>query len=246
MNNTQLTVKEADNGKNAIEPPTGELRVSVRRLVEFLLRSGDIDNRYQGSPENAMQEGSRIHRMLQKRMGADYRAEVSLTYRYAAKEYELIIEGRADGILDNPDQTMVDEIKGTYRDIERMRHPVPVHVAQAKCYAYMYAAAHKKETIRIRMTYCNIETEDIRYFYEEYTIAELKQWFDELICEYLKWADYDWHWRIVRQHTLETLEFPFPYREGQKELVSYVYQTIFHQKKLFIESERRFQQYFLL
>ena len=40
----------------------GEVRISVRNLVEFILRSGDIDDRRQGSPENAMQEGSRIHR----------------------------------------------------------------------------------------------------------------------------------------------------------------------------------------
>ena len=55
----------------------GEVRISVRNLVEFILRSGDIDDRRQGSPENAMQEGSRIHRMIQRRMGAEYRAEVA-------------------------------------------------------------------------------------------------------------------------------------------------------------------------
>ena len=56
----------------------GEVRISVRNLVEFILRSGDIDDRRQGSPENAMQEGSRIHRMIQRRMGAEYQAEVAL------------------------------------------------------------------------------------------------------------------------------------------------------------------------
>lgn len=58
----------------------GEVRISVRNLVEFILRSGDIDDRRQGSPENAMQEGSRIHRMIQRRMGAEYQAEVALKY----------------------------------------------------------------------------------------------------------------------------------------------------------------------
>ena len=37
-----------------------EMKISVRRLVEFLLRQGDIDNRHQGSSEDAMQEGGRI------------------------------------------------------------------------------------------------------------------------------------------------------------------------------------------
>ena len=57
---------------------TVEIRISVRGLVEFLLRSGDIDNRKKVSPEDAMSEGSRIHRMIQRRMGSGYHAEVSM------------------------------------------------------------------------------------------------------------------------------------------------------------------------
>ena len=71
-----------------------EIRTSVRNLVEFILRSGNIDNRRASSPENAMLEGGRIHRMIQKRMGADYRAEVALKYRYETGQYTVKI-GRA-------------------------------------------------------------------------------------------------------------------------------------------------------
>ncbi len=136
-----------------------EIRVSVRGLVEFILRSGDIDNRRASAPD-AMQAGGRIHRMIQKRMGADYHAEVSLRYRYETEKYDVIIEGRADGIITEetetagrmpelPDgnamQTMeeteapvirkhvsvtIDEIKGTYRDLAKMKQAVPVHLAQ--------------------------------------------------------------------------------------------------------------------
>lgn len=35
---------------------TEEIRISVRELVEFILRGGDIDNRHHASPEQAMQE----------------------------------------------------------------------------------------------------------------------------------------------------------------------------------------------
>ena len=78
----------------------GEVRISVRNLVEFILRSGDIDDRRQGSPENAMQEGSRIHRMIQRRMGAEYQAEVALKYTHPTENYVIIVEGRADGIIE--------------------------------------------------------------------------------------------------------------------------------------------------
>lgn len=73
----------------------GEVRISVRNLVEFILRSGDIDDRRQGSPENAMQEGSRIHRMIQRRMGAEYQAEVALKYTHPTENYVIIVrDGR--------------------------------------------------------------------------------------------------------------------------------------------------------
>lgn len=91
-----------------------EIKVSVRGLVEFLLRTGDIDNRKKSAPDDAMAEGSRIHRMIQKKMGSSYHAEVMLRYRRDCGEYDLVVEGRADGIIDS-DPVAVDEIKGTYR-----------------------------------------------------------------------------------------------------------------------------------
>ena len=214
----------------------GEIRVSVRRLVEFILRSGDIDNRHQGIPDNAMQEGGRIHRMIQRRMGPEYRAEVSLKYTHPTEKYTLIVEGRADGIIEQNSEITIDEIKGTYRDLVKMREPVREHIAQAKCYAYIYSLQNDLKQIRVRMTYCNILTEDIRYFYEDYTFAELEKWFQELIAAYRKWADYTWEWKEIRQASVEALEFPFEYRDGQKDLVTYVYRTIYHKRKLFLEA----------
>lgn len=236
MEQTQLNLKRADNENTRKEQSPGEVRISVRSLVEFIMRQGDIDNRHRTAPENAMQEGSRIHRMIQRRMGADYQVEVSLRYTFPTEQYTLIVEGRADGIIENAQGVCVDEIKGTYRDLNHMREPVAVHVAQAKCYAYIYSLQKELEEIRVRMTYCNIATEDIRYFYEDYTFAQLERWFSGLIADYRKWADYTWEWKQIRQNSIERLEFPFAYREGQKELASYVYQTIYHRRKLFLEA----------
>lgn len=214
-----------------------EVRISVRNLVEFILRSGDIDNRRSGAADNAMQEGSRIHRMLQKRMGAGYEAEVFLRYVYDTEKYQIVVEGRADGIITQEDGTVtVDEIKTTYRDVSRMKAPVPVHLAQAKVYAAIYGIQNNRDIMRIRMTYCNVETEELQYFYEENTLQELEDWLFALLAQYKKWADYEYEWRQKRQASIEGLAFPFPYREGQKDLVSYVYQTIYHKKKLFIEA----------
>ncbi|MCM1211608.1 MAG: ATP-dependent DNA helicase [Blautia sp.] len=224
-----------------------EIRISVRALVEFILRSGNIDNRRAAAPADAMQEGGRIHRMIQKRMGAGYHAEVGLRYLYPTKQYDIVIEGRADGIiLDSLDDitATIDEIKGTYHDLAKMNQAVPVHLAQAKCYAYIYAVQNHLRTIRVRMTYCHLEkggvtslTEgEIRYFHYDYTLEELGEWFEGLMEQYRKWADYSFEWNGVRQASIKALSFPFAYREGQKELATYVYRTIYHKRKLFIEA----------
>ena len=50
------------------------IRISVRSLVEFIMRSGDIDNRIAGADKDSMLLGGKIHRKIQRRMGSDYHA----------------------------------------------------------------------------------------------------------------------------------------------------------------------------
>ena len=213
-----------------------EIHISVRSLVEFVLRYGDIDNRHQASHDNAMQEGTRIHRMIQRKMGAEYQAEVPLKITFEEKGYLLTVEGRADGIIHHENRVIIDEIKGVYRDPARWKEPLPLHLAQAKCYACIYGCQQKLQEIQVRMTYCHIPTEQLRYFYMDYTLSELEDWFDGLMDSYRKWADHNWSWKQKRRMSIQGLKFPFPYREGQRELVTDVYKTIYHKKKLFLEA----------
>lgn len=215
-----------------------DIRISVRGLIEFILRSGDLDNRRSSmSTEDAMAEGSRIHRMIQKRQGSAYKAEVPLAYTYEAGDYNLVIEGRADGIIDEPGGIpTIDEIKGTYKDLDKVKSPMPLHLPQAQCYAYMYAHKMEKSFMRVQMTYCNLDTEEIKYFTYDYTFEELKEWFENVVSEYRKWTDFVYEWKQLRQASIKKMQFPFLYREGQKELVTGVYRTICHEKKLFIEA----------
>lgn len=215
-----------------------EIRISVRSFVEFLLRSGDIDNRRSVGSEDAMAEGVRIHRMIQRRMGAEYQAEVQMAETVLYPKYSIVIEGRADGIIDDgkSGRVVVDEIKSTYRELKKISAPFPEHLAQAKCYAYIYARQHKLDEIGVRMTYCNIDTEEIKYFHEIFRFSSLKKWFGNLLEQYKKWADFECDWKEKRQESIEMIAFPFAYREGQKQLVGYVYQTIHEHKKLFMEA----------
>lgn len=213
-----------------------KVRISVRNLVEFILRSGDLDERRSKSPVDAMLQGGRVHRMIQNRMGSEYEAEVVLRYEYQAEKCVILVEGRADGIITKKNEVIIDEIKGTYRDINKIKKPVAIHLAQAKFYAYIYGKQKMLDSIGVRMTYCNMETEEVKYFHQEYSLLELQLWFESLMEEYAKWAVFQKQWKEKRKDSIEKLEFPFSYREGQKELASYVYQTICHEKKLFIEA----------
>lgn len=212
------------------------VEVSVRHLVEFILRSGDIDDRYHGGSADAMLEGGIIHRRIQGGMGSDYSAEVPLELIVPYETYSIHISGRADGIINNNGRYTIDEIKGVYMDVERMEEPVPVHLAQAKCYAYIYALQFGLQEISVRMTYCSIDTNNIRYFNTGYLFSELSDWFDKLIGEYRKWAEFSICWRAERDISIKALQFPYEYRQGQKELAGHVYRTIYHKKRLFLEA----------
>lgn len=222
------------------------IKISVRNLVEFILRSGNIDSSSVGvADKEAMLKGSKLHRKLQRRMGSDYTAEYPLALEvpvtYEGNSFIIKIEGRADGILlkqedEHTPGVFIDEIKGVYLDVLKLEEPIGVHLAQAKCYAYMYATLKKEKKMGVRMTYANLESEVTKYFEQVYELQELTAWFDHLINEYAKWANFQIQWQEERNQSIKQMEFPFTYREGQKKLVTGVYQTILREKRLYIEA----------
>ncbi|MCD8019045.1 MAG: ATP-dependent DNA helicase [Clostridiales bacterium] len=217
------------------------VRTSVRKLVEFFLRNGDITT---GSslvldPE-AMQEGSRLHRKIQKAQKASYRSEVSLKMSWQQESFELVLEGRADGIdmIDYEDRkiALIDEIKGVYHDVDQMEEAEPLHLAQAKCYAYMYGSPKGLQDILVRITYCNIETEQLKYITQRYTMEELESWFLDLIDQYKTWAENYVQARKQRNNSIAHLHFPFSYRPGQKKLTAMVYHSLSAEKSIFLQA----------
>ncbi len=226
--------------------PEGEkpqINISVRNLVEFLLREGDIDDS-KGSvdPFEAMQAGSRIHRKIQSSMGPFYRAEVPLKYQVEFEEYTLGIEGRADGVVLNMDDdgtvwsATVDEIKGMYMDVMGFEKPILVHEAQAKCYAYMIANEYDLEEIEVQMTYVSLETEEVRYFNNTYSYDEISEWFLTIVNIFKKWSDFQYYHKVELLESIGALQFPYEYRDGQKKLVSDVYRSIYRRKILFMQA----------
>ena len=215
-----------------------QLHISVRNLVEFIFIEGDLDQRAgKISSADAMLEGTRIHKKIQKSMGDEYQAEVPLKMIFHQELYDLEIEGRADGIFTEDDESVwIDEIKGIYRKLELVEEAVYVHKAQAMCYAYIFAWQNELNEIGVQVTYCNLDSEEIKRFREHFLFEDLKAWFESLLDKYYKWADFQCEWYQKRQQSIKQLQFPFEYRDGQKKLVQDVYRTILRQKNLFLQA----------
>lgn len=223
------------------------VKISVRNLVEFICRSGDIESQGMRDSVKAMQEGSRIHKKIQKSMGALYHAEVPLKLMLTHADYRVCIEGRADGIICDMEEdeegnrtpltdVIIDEIKTTMRDVSRIEKPVPVHEAQAKCYAYIYAMQSGLDRISVQMTYANPETDEVKRLKTEYSIEEISVWFNSVIEELYRWTDFLFDERRMRQSSVTGLDFPYEYRDGQRNLVVSVYRSIEQEKNLYIQA----------
>ena len=245
----------------------GVVKTSVRHLVEFLFRGGDITtgSSVSVSPE-AMLEGSRLHRKIQRGQKATYQSEVPLKMEWQEEGYDLVLEGRADGIdktevnkdrlsdVDGMNQTesdeeklqhvigmnqiesneekltYVDEIKCVYRDVEEIEEADILHLAQAKCYAYMYGVKQDLEKIGVQITYCHLETEQIKRIFYCYTMGELSLWFAEVLDAYRMWAAYYVEAREKRDASIQALQFPFSFRPGQKKMTAIAYQAMENKK----------------
>ncbi len=213
------------------------INISVRNLVEFILKSGDLDNRRQASiDKDAMLKGAKLHRKIQSRMASNYSAEVSLKAEYIRDEVVICLEGRADGIIDDDGDITIDEIKGTYGDLEKLTEALEVHKAQAMCYAHMVAWERNLQEISVQLTYANLDTEEIKRFKSKYTRDEVSAWFEELLDKFGVWANFIYKHKLARNASAVGLEFPFDYRKGQKELAVYAYRTIAREKNMFVQA----------
>ena len=212
-----------------MSPEPLALTLPIRQLVEFLLRTGSIDNRFTGF--DRANEGARLHRKLQRAAAkefSDYQAEVALTQEYGCCGIHYTLEGRADGIYTAADGTVtVDEIKTTALPLEKITgEQSPEHWAQAKVYAAIYAGQHQLSVMQVRLTYYQVDVEQVLYFTKTFSAGKLDTFVLDLLTQYAPWAQRAARWREARQEGLHRLTFPFPtYRAGQRAMIKAVYET---------------------
>lgn len=211
-------------------------KISVRNLVEFILRRGSIDNRKKSN--HTALEGVKIHRKLQKEAGETYEKEVFLKTTVELDDIQLTIEGRADGIFQKDGLYYIDEIKTSeprFEDLEQEQVDLFFH--QARVYAYIYCHKQKLTEINLQLTYFQTTEEQITRKMEYQTIEQLDEFFKKLIADYEEWLIFRENWRTVRNASLMALKFPHDnYRKGQRELAVAAYKTIKTKQKLFAEA----------
>ena len=212
--------------------------ISVRALVEFILRHGDITpGSGAESPERALL-GARIHRKLQsdfKKENPDYAAEKAVSHTAFSGEEAFTVSGRADGVLIEGGMLRVDEIKTTDRDLAAIEEPELLHMAQGRCYAAILAEQSEAiKQIEVRVIYCHTESMEQKIYSCRETAEETAAYFQKLIQEYGKWVRLSQSHEQDRQRELKTMTFPFgSYREGQRELAVSVYRTVKDSGRLF-------------
>lgn len=212
------------------------IKLSVRELVEFVYKSGDINVKAM-SADRAL-EGIKAHKFLQSQMGESYQKEYYLKKEFQLNDIIFAIEGRADGIIEENNEVTIDEIKSTYTNLELIDEDYNIaHFAQAKCYAYIYGLENNLEELNVQLRYFNIDSGKTKSIVHKYKLNELELFFYDLLNMYIDWADTIISLRKERELTVEKLQFPFDdYRQGQRNFSVAVFRTIKEGKKLYAQA----------
>ncbi|MBC2000924.1 ATP-dependent DNA helicase [Listeria marthii] len=210
-----------------------KVQISVRRLVEFVQRSGSIDSRMTSS-DRAL-EGTKIHQLLQKEAGEEYVAEVRLSIDREVDGVAFSLDGRADGIIN---EQMIDEIKTTETPMEEITEDFrPLHWAQLICYGFMLAEKSDLPEVTLQLTYYQVTDKEVKQFQRVMSRAEMTDFVDDLLSKYAVWAKAAAAWEMKRNKTIQELTFPYDsYRSGQRELAIAVYRTVSSEEGLFCEA----------
>lgn len=208
---------------------------SVREVVEFILCEGDLGGSGNFGGIHRALEGTRGHQRLQKSRPTGYEPEVVMRREIETPEFMFELKGRIDGVWKQGNSVIIEEIKTVQRPW--VGPADPVHLGQAKMYAWLYSSEQRLGEIDVQVTYFELETGHTTQYRERFSAAELENFSERVLGEYLQWMREHFHWLRLRDASINTVAFPFArYRGGQRAMAVDVYRTIRSQGKLFVEA----------
>nr|WP_225362942.1 ATP-dependent DNA helicase [Apilactobacillus quenuiae] len=211
--------------------------MGVRELVEFTLRSGDLNTKLNSN--NTAQQGSKIHRKLQKKHGKEYKAEVSLYKKIKMNNIDFQIDGRIDGLVLKQTSAEIEEIKTSDTIFEELPDSIlKLYWGQIKAYAYLLMDSNPKiKKAKLKLTYVQTPDEKISTQFKEINRDDAKNFFQALIKEYEEWLKLRNDIIQKRNKSAKSMIFPFKdFRKGQRELSAAVYKSIAFNKHLFAQA----------
>jgi DNA excision repair protein ERCC-2 len=215
-----------------------EISISVRELVGYVLRSGDLSFIFRGSARTTSLAGIRAHQKIQKSRPPDYEKEVPVSYLYQTESFDLLLQGRMDGLYIQDGQIVIEEIKTTDRELDLFSDTQnDRHWGQVKTYAALYAIEHNLASVLTRLTYYQIEKSEAKSFYKEFQTEELVVFLDAIVKRYLSWIGKIEEWHAERDSLINASNFPYPsYRMGQEQMAQDVYEVIANHSHLILQA----------
>ncbi len=212
-----------------------EIAVSVRDLVRFCFRSGDIDHRFTPSPSGP--QGVEGHQRVYRSRPAGYRSEYALQYRRDFDGVALLLRGRADGY--DPQGPVLEEIKTCRVAFDRIPQSVSdMHLAQDRLYAAMLCVEQPGlRQVTVRLTWFNIDSAEQHSVDQEWDRVALAQYLDEALAAFAHWLRRLAARRRARDGSIAALDFPLGrFRPGQREIAELVYKCADQGGQLLVEA----------
>jgi DNA excision repair protein ERCC-2 len=218
---------------SVVEKPRFSVR--IRDLVNFVWRRGDLGGSREFVRSDRALAGTRAHQDWQRSRPAGYQKEVPVRREVECDELILQVQGRIDGVLVTNQGVVLEELKSVRGSWDGQADPL--HWAQARLYALLYADNSELESIALRLIYIDLDSGAITPFEEFTTRNKLLTFFDQTVARYLIWIRALQRWRHTRNVTIHSLAFPFVrYRPGQRQIAVTAYRTLMRGGRLFMEA----------
>ncbi len=217
------------------------IEMSVRELCNFAFRHGDLEGKG-GADNGSFPTDTAVMDRISKGRTYNYTFEVLLDHTLCQNSVYYNVSGCVDGVFCGDDGIFAVEVVRELHGKAFYSAPNPVHMAQAKCYAYFLCERDGLEKVRARVLYFDSKSLDgekdkIRIFDQIFLRRELRLFYEETLLRVEARAKY------LAFHEKEILpsirEACFPYgsvREGQSELIESCYLSIKRGKRLMAQA----------
>jgi DNA excision repair protein ERCC-2 len=202
------------------------IKIAIKELAYFTCQSGNLTPEFFSNRD--LQIGNHAHDYLQSKYNDKSQKEVYIKNNISYMGKNILLHGFIDGVLNEDDETIIEEIKSTTLDLDEITIDYhKEHLAQLKIYAYLYGVNNDIDKIHTRLTYISVVDYDTKSFDQIYDINELEEFLFDLLEEYLNWLHLLEKSEEAKTKTIKEIKFPYKQKRAyQNNLMKAVYETM--------------------